>query len=39
MPALRVFFNGGETQNGRGSDRELQVLEVSRGCERDEGMM
>lgn len=39
MPALRVFFDGSETQNGRGPDRELQVLEMSRGCERDEGMM
>ena len=39
MPALRVFFDGGETQNGKGPDRELQVLEVSRGCECDEGMI
>lgn len=39
MPVLRVFFNGGEAQNGRRPDRELQVLEVSQGCECDEGMM
>lgn len=29
MPALRGFFNGGETPDGERPDRELQVLEVS----------
>lgn len=38
MPAVRGFFDGGETQNGRRPDRELQVLEMSQRCERDEGI-
>lgn len=38
MPAVRGFFDGGEAQNGRWPDRELQVLEMSQRCERDEGV-
>lgn len=38
MPGMRGFFDGGETQNGRRPDRELQVLEMSQGCECDEGI-